>query len=75
MNCYFKYFNEVNKLNSYIRDENNFINYETAQAPRDRRSHDLILDFIFEKRDLKLAKIIFSLVEERDRRSLDAKRR
>jgi len=59
MNYYFKCFNETNKLNKYIRDENkglwpprpiglDYINYETAQAPRDQRSHDLILDFIYE---------------------------
>ena len=52
--CYFKYFNEVNKLNNYIKEENNFINYD-----------DLILDFIYENTDLKLAEIIFPLVEDK----------
>jgi len=54
MNSYFKYFDEMNKLNNYIRNENNWINY-----------NDLILDFIYEKRDLKLANIIFPLVENK----------
>jgi len=51
---YFKCFNEADKLNSFIRDENNWINYD-----------DLLLDYIYEKRDLNLAEIIFPLVEDK----------
>jgi len=65
MNSYFRYFNEVNKLSDYIKDENNFINYETVQAHRDLRSHDLLLDYIYKNRDLDLAEIIFPLVEDK----------
>ena len=56
---YFKYFNEVNKVSNYIRDENNYVNND-----------DLLLDYIYEKRNVYLAEMIFPLVEERDRRSL-----
>ena len=52
--CYFKYFNEVNKLNNYIKEENSFTNYD-----------DLILNLICEKEDLNLAKIVFPLVEDK----------
>jgi len=56
---YFKYFNEVNKLNKYIRDENkdlwsprpgdlDYINYD-----------DIILDFILEdEENIDLAEIM-----------------
>jgi len=52
---YFKYFNEVNKLDKYIKYENGQINYE-----------DLILDFIYEKRDLKLENIMRPSVSRRE---------
>jgi len=44
----------MNKLNSFIRDANNYINY-----------NDLILDYIYKKRNLKLAENIFPLVEDK----------
>jgi len=76
MFCYFKYSNEINKVSRYIRDENkglwptrpkglDYINYETAQAPRDQRSHESILDLIFENEDLNLAEIMRPKVSRR----------
>ena len=52
--CYFKYFNEVNKVSKYIKDENNYVNYD-----------NLLLDLIYKEEDLKLAKVIFPLVEDK----------
>jgi len=56
MFCYFKCFNEANKLNKEIKDENNYINYD-----------DLILDYIYKNStpSLNLAEIIFPLVEDK----------
>jgi len=50
--AYFKYFNETNKVSRYIRNENNYINYD-----------DLFLDLIYEEEDINLAEVIFPIIE------------
>jgi len=51
---YFKNNFEINKLNKYINDELNYINYE-----------DYILDFIYEEYNIDITEIIFPLVKNK----------